>query len=96
MLKNYHPPKNYFGSGDIQNSLQKLPGFPWAKYAGEKHLPNHNYTGPGTRLDLRLDSNDNPKPGEQPINRIDAAALKHDILYRDHKDLEKDTKQIDK
>ncbi|ESO84268.1 hypothetical protein LOTGIDRAFT_155603 [Lottia gigantea] len=66
-LINVHPPKTYFGAGDIQKSLGSLPGFPWAKYPGEKHLPGHNYTGPGTRLDLRLDENDNPK---------------HDILYR--------------
>ncbi|ESO93715.1 hypothetical protein LOTGIDRAFT_153171 [Lottia gigantea] len=81
-LINVHPPKTYFGAGDIQKSLGSLPGFPWAKYPGEKHLPGHNYTGPGTRLDLRLDENDNPKPGEEPVNRVDAAALKHDILYR--------------
>ncbi|ESO98775.1 hypothetical protein LOTGIDRAFT_158721 [Lottia gigantea] len=42
-------PKTYFGSGDIQKSLGSLPGFPWAKYPGEKHLPGHNYTGPCTR-----------------------------------------------
>ncbi|ESP04698.1 hypothetical protein LOTGIDRAFT_170535 [Lottia gigantea] len=41
-------PKTYFGS-DIQKSLGSLPGFPWAKYPREKHLPGHNYTGPGTR-----------------------------------------------
>ncbi|ESP00788.1 hypothetical protein LOTGIDRAFT_173056 [Lottia gigantea] len=46
-LINVHPPKTYFGSGDIQKSLGSLPGFPWAKYPGEKHLPGHNYTGPG-------------------------------------------------
>ncbi|ESO93194.1 hypothetical protein LOTGIDRAFT_175578 [Lottia gigantea] len=33
-------------------------------------------------LDLRLDSSDIPKPGEEPINRIDQAARKHDVLYR--------------
>ncbi|ESO90518.1 hypothetical protein LOTGIDRAFT_164107 [Lottia gigantea] len=44
-----HTPKTYFGSGDIQKSLGSVPGFPWAKYPGEKHLPGHNYTGPGTR-----------------------------------------------
>ncbi|ESO88674.1 hypothetical protein LOTGIDRAFT_165460 [Lottia gigantea] len=82
-----HAPKTYFGSGDIQKSLGSLPGFPWAKYPGEKHLPGHNYTGPGTRLDLRLDENDKPKPGEEPVNRVDAAALKHDILYR-NKDIQ--------
>ncbi|ESP04439.1 hypothetical protein LOTGIDRAFT_170832 [Lottia gigantea] len=77
-----HAPKTYFGSGDIQKSLGSLPGFPWAKYPGEKHLPGHNYTGPGTRLDLRLDENDKPKPGEEPVDTVHAAALKHDILYR--------------
>ncbi|ESO85519.1 hypothetical protein LOTGIDRAFT_155006 [Lottia gigantea] len=77
-----HALKTYFGSGDIQKSLGSLPGFPWAKYPGEKHLPGHNYTGSGTRLDLRLDENDKPKPGEKPVNRVDAAALKHNILYR--------------
>ncbi|ESO87080.1 hypothetical protein LOTGIDRAFT_154570 [Lottia gigantea] len=77
-----HAPKTYFGSGDIQKSLGSLPGFPRAKYPGYKHLPGHNYTSPGTRLDLRLDENDKPKPGEEPVNRVDAAALKHDILYR--------------
>ncbi|ESO92716.1 hypothetical protein LOTGIDRAFT_162191 [Lottia gigantea] len=81
-LINVHPPKTYFGAGGIQKSLGSLPGFPWTKYPGEKHLPGHNYTGPGTRLDLRLDENDIPKPGEEPVNRVDAAALKHDILYR--------------
>ncbi|ESO92069.1 hypothetical protein LOTGIDRAFT_163073 [Lottia gigantea] len=74
-------PKTYFGS-DIKKSLGSLPGFPWETYSGEKHLLGHNYTGPGTRLDLRLDENDKPKPDEEPVNRVDAAALKHDILYR--------------
>ncbi|ESP03453.1 hypothetical protein LOTGIDRAFT_171392 [Lottia gigantea] len=43
-----HAPKSYFGS-DIQKSLGSLPGFPWAKYPGEKHLPGHNYAGPETK-----------------------------------------------
>ncbi|ESP02085.1 hypothetical protein LOTGIDRAFT_157235 [Lottia gigantea] len=53
-----HAQKN-FGS-DIQKSLGSLPGFPWAKYPGEKHLPGHNYTGPGTSIinliSLRFDT----------------------------------------
>ena len=53
-------------------------GFP-----GEKHIPKYNYCGPGTRLDLRLDSNDNPKNEKfSPINRVDQACLKHDKKYR--------------
>ncbi|ESO92982.1 hypothetical protein LOTGIDRAFT_162008 [Lottia gigantea] len=46
---NAQTPKTYFGS-DNQNSLGSLPGFPWAKYPGDKHLPGHNYTGPDTSL----------------------------------------------
>ena len=68
--------------GDLQSASSKLPNFPWAKYQGEHHLPKHQYTGPGTRLDIRLDEENNPKAGEEPINRIDEAALKHDIAYK--------------
>ena len=32
-------------SGDFETFAGKLPGFPWAKYSGEKHLPGHSYTG---------------------------------------------------
>ena len=62
--------KKYFG-GDIQKFSQNLPGFVWAKYKGEHHLPSYNYLGPNTRLDIRLDENNQPKPGEEPINAID-------------------------
>jgi hypothetical protein len=75
------------GGGDIAASLGKLPGAPWAKYAGEKHLPGYNYCGPGTRLDIRLDNQDQPKPGEIPINKIDQACHIHDVAYKS-KDLQ--------
>ena len=39
--------------GDIAAKLSKLPGTPWAKYPGEKHLPGYSYCVPGTRLDIR-------------------------------------------
>ncbi|ESO94356.1 hypothetical protein LOTGIDRAFT_175483 [Lottia gigantea] len=52
-----HAPKAYFGS-DIQKSLGSLPGFPLAKYPGEKHLPGHNYTGP----DLPVFKRQQPSP----------------------------------
>jgi transposase InsO family protein len=72
--------------GDIQNFLSNLPGLPWAKYPGEKHIPGYNYCGPGTRLDIRLDENDKPKLGEEPINKTDSICLPHDIAYRNCKD----------
>ena len=43
-LKQSQNLKQYFG-GDIQKFSQKLPGFIWAKYPGEKHLPSYNYLG---------------------------------------------------
>ena len=77
--------------GDLQKMITKLPGFVWSKYPGEFHLPGHNYTGPGTRLDLRLEPGGSPVPksGEEPINRVDAAAFRHDIAYRNFQDIER-------
>ena len=49
------------------------------------HLPGHNFTGPGTKLKKRLGANDQPHPWSKPINRVDRAAMKHDICYRDNK-----------
>ena len=70
--------KKYFG-GDIQKFTSKLPGFIWEKYKGEHQLPSYNYLGPNTRLDIRLDENNQPKPGEEPINAIDQLAYIHDL-----------------
>ena len=39
----------------------------------EKHLPGYNFCGPGTNVSRRLRS------GVKPINKLDAAALQHDI-----------------
>jgi len=54
---------------------------------GEKHLPGMRYCGPGTRLDLRLNDDDTPRPGNEPIDRVDRAAMEHDIAYTKHRDL---------
>ena len=70
------------GSFDLQSKLLKGPGFAWAKYPGEYHLsPSYNYLGPGTRTDIRLDQNKQPKVGEEPNGPVDAIALNHDIRY---------------
>jgi hypothetical protein len=52
------------------------------KYPGELHVKDFSYLGPGTRLDIRLDENDRPKAGEEPINDLDRVAMNHDIAYR--------------
>jgi hypothetical protein len=42
---------------------------------GEFHYGFHNYTGPGTRIDLH--------PNTPPINHIDKASMDHDYDYGD-------------
>ena len=42
---------------------------------GEWHLPGHNFTGPGTQLQYRLER------GDEPINKVDALSLHHDMRY---------------
>src|SRR5438093_7555916 len=67
--------------GDIQKFLSNVP-FSTTGNPFEKHLPGHSFTGPSTRLDLRLDENNNPKDWSMPVNRIDQAAYVHDLSYR--------------
>ncbi len=43
---------------------------------GEWHLPGHNFTGPGTNLKYRLER------GDEPINKVDALSLHHDMRYQ--------------
>ena len=47
---------------------------------GEIHLPGHNFTGPGTKLQERLER------GDKPVNRVDEISKKHDIAYSKNKD----------
>ena len=56
---------------DLQESLSNLPGFIWSKYPKEKHFPGYQYLGPSTRLDIRVNENNQPKPGEEPISETD-------------------------
>ena len=63
--------------GDIVSVINKA--------GKEFHVPGYNFCGPGTNLSKRLDSNDNPIT--KPVNGIDRACMKHDITYRDNKDL---------
>ena len=67
------------GGGSFLNSLvNKLPF--------EMHLPGHNFTGPGTKLYERLNSDGTRKEWSTPINRVDSAAYHHDLCYSKHDD----------
>ena len=50
------------------------------------HLPGHNFTGPGTKLNKRLNPDGTPKEWSLPINRVDNAAYHHDLCYSKHDD----------
>ena len=71
----------------FKSSHQNFPVFFGSKYPNEKHLPGFNYLGPGTRLDIRLNENNIPKSGEEPINEIDRLAYIHDLAYQNSDDI---------
>ena len=60
------------GSGLFNKAVSNLPF--------ELHLPGHNFTGPDTKLDRRLNPDGTPRDWSKPINRVDEAAYHHDLL----------------
>ena len=64
---------------DIHKLIGKLPRPPKGFV-----LPGHKYTGPYNPLENQLDKNDNPIPGQEPKNGVDAISKHHDICYRDN------------
>ena len=62
----------------------------------EMHLLGHNFTGPGTKLNKRLNADLTPKAWSKPINRIDKAAYHHDICYLKNNDTETRNRVCDK
>ena len=47
-------------------------------------LPRHRFTGPYNPLHLQLDLKDNPLPGNELYNAVDATSMRHGICYRDN------------
>ena len=62
----------------------------------EMHLPGHNFTGPGTKLYERLNSDGTPKEWSMPINRVDNAAYHRDICYSKQDDTKTRNEVYDK
>ena len=52
------------------------------KTVGEVHFPGSNFLGPGTRFVERI------KNGDKPTDRVDEAAMYHDLAYHVYKDKE--------
>lgn len=73
----------YFGSGIVNNLINKLPF--------ELHLPGgYQYCGPGTKLHKRLSRGD---PG---INLLDSECRNHDIAYAENRENIEKRKVADK
>ena len=60
------------------------------------HLRGHNFTGPGTKLNKRLNLDGTPKEWSMPINRVDNAAYHHDLCYSKHDDTKTGNEVCDK
>ena len=60
------------------------------------HLPGQNFTGPGTKLYKRLNSDGTPEVWSKPINRVDKAAYHHDLCYSKHDDTKTRNQVCDK
>jgi len=76
------------GKGFLNKEINSLPF--------EMHLPRHNFTGPGTKLNKRLNPDLTPKAWSKPINRVDQAAYHHDIFYVKNKDTKTRNEVCDK
>jgi len=80
--------KSQKGKVFLNNTINSLPF--------EMHIPGHNFTGPGTKLNKRLNADMTPKAWSKPINRVDKAAYHHDICYVKNKDTKTRNEVCDK
>ena len=65
---------------DIHKVTGRIPFKPKKRFV----LPRYRFTGPYNPLHSQLDSKDNPLPGNEPYNGVDAISMHHDICYRDN------------
>jgi len=76
------------GKGLINDTINSLPF--------EMHILGHNFTGPGTKLNKRINEDMTPKAWSQLINRVHKAAYHHDICYVKNKDTKTRNEVCDK
>ena len=65
---------------DIHKVIGKIP----FKLKKGFVLSRHRFTGPYNPLHLQLDPQDNPLPGNEPYNAVDAISMRHEISYLDN------------
>ena len=66
------------GGSILNTTINKIPF--------ELHLPGHNFTRPGTKLDKSLNADGTPNEWSMLINGVDNAAYHHDLCYSKHSD----------
>jgi len=76
------------GKGFINDTINSLPF--------EMHMPGHNFTGLGTKLNKRLNEDMTPKAWSKAINRVDKVAYQHDICYVKNNDTKTRNEVCDK
>ena len=76
---------------DIHKVIGRIPFKPKKSFV----LPKYRFTGPYNPLHLQLDWKDNPLPGNEPYNAVDAISMRHDICYRDN-DIPAGTRECDR
>lgn len=82
-LSPHEKQKLYYGDGlsdgyrYVENKIRGFYGIA-PRFAGENHWPGHNFTGPGTKIEKRLQLG---QPYDTPVDAVDACAKKHDIDY---------------
>ena len=69
------------GLFDLQKILEKFNPFTTTGIPGECHLLGHNWSGPGTKINLPANEDLTPKEWSMPINYLDEACYHHDIEY---------------
>ena len=75
--------------GSFLNALVKKLSF-------KMHFTEHNFTGLGTKLYKRLNSDGTPNEWSIPINRVDNAAYHHYLCYSKHDDTKTRNEVCDK
>ena len=65
---------------DIHKVIGNIPFKPKKGFV----LPKHRFTEPYKPLPLKLDSQDNPLPGEETSNIVNAISMRQDNGYRDN------------
>jgi len=70
----------YKRGGDIAKSV--ISKIPYELHKRALNGKKYSYCGPNTNLEMRLNPNGTPKPGFEPINKVDEVCMHHNYNYQ--------------